>query len=54
MPSMLIAIIAAGRTIDHNASQACDVVIKVFTCIKTAWNKQRGKPGIGCSDTILW
>ena len=34
MPSMVTAIIAAG-TIDYNAGQACDVVIKVFTCIKT-------------------
>ena len=23
------------------AGQACDVVIKVFTCIKTAWNRVR-------------
>ena len=32
------AIIAVGRnwTIDHNADEACDVVIKVFTCIKNA------------------
>ena len=39
-PSMVTAIIAAGRnwTIDYNAGQACDVVIKVLTCIKTAWN----------------
>ena len=38
---MVTAIIAAGRngTIDH--SQACDVVIKVFTCIKTVWNRVR-------------
>ena len=37
---MVTAIIAAGRnwTIDYNAGQACDVVIKVLTCIKTAWN----------------
>ena len=45
MPSIVTAIIAAGRnwTIDYNA-QACDVVIKVFTCItciKTAWNRVR-------------
>ena len=39
-PSMVTAIIAAGRnwTIDYHAGQACDVVIKVLTCIKTAWN----------------
>ena len=40
MPTMVTAIIAAGKklnwTIDYNAGQACDVVIKVFTCIKTA------------------
>ena len=43
MPSMVTAIIATGRnrTIDYNASQACDVVIIVFTCIKTAWIKVR-------------
>ena len=37
---MVTAIIAAGinGTIDYNAGQACDVVIKVLTCIKTAWN----------------
>ena len=40
---MATVIIAAGRnwTIDYNAGQACDVVIKVFTCIKTAWNRVR-------------
>ena len=27
------------KTIDYNAGEACDVVIKVFTCIKTAWNR---------------
>ena len=27
--------------IDYNAGQACDVVIKVFTCVKTAWNRVR-------------
>ena len=27
------------KTIDYNVGQACDVVIKVFTCIKTAWNR---------------
>ena len=43
MPSMVTAIIAAGRswTIDYNAGQACNVVIKVFTCTKTAWNRVR-------------
>ena len=43
MPSMVTAIIAAGRnlTIDYNASQACDVVVKVFTFIRTAWNRVR-------------
>ena len=37
MPSMVTGIIAAGRnlTVDYNAGQACDIVIKVFTCIKT-------------------
>ena len=42
---MVTAIIAAGRnwTNDYSASQACDVVIKVFTCIKTAWNRVRNK-----------
>ena len=29
------------KTIDYNAGEACDVVIKVFTCIKTAWNRVR-------------
>ena len=40
---MINAIIVAGRnrTIDCNAGQACDLVIKVFTCIKTAWNRAR-------------
>ena len=43
MPSMVTAIFAAGRnwTIDYSAGHACDVVIKVFTCIKTAWNRVR-------------
>ena len=43
MPSMVTAINAAGRniTIDYNAGQACDVVITVFMCIKTAWNRVR-------------
>ena len=43
MPSVVTAIIAAGRncTIDYNAHQACDVVIKVFTCIKIAWDRVR-------------
>ena len=43
MPSMVTAIIAAGRnmTIDYNAGQAYDVVITVFMCIKTAWNRVR-------------
>ena len=41
MSSMVTGIIAAGRnwTIDHNAREACDVVIKVFTCIKIAWDR---------------
>ena len=32
MPSVVTAIIAAGRnwTIDYNAGQACDIVIKVY------------------------
>ena len=29
------------KTIDYNAGEACGVVIKVFTCIKTAWNRVR-------------
>ena len=43
MLSVATAIIAAGRnrTIDYNAGQTCDVVIKVFTFIKTAWNRVR-------------
>ena len=42
-PSMVSAIIAAGRnwTINYNGGQACDVVIKMFTCIRTAWNRVR-------------
>ena len=41
MPSVVTAIIAAGRnwTIDYHAGQACNVAIKVFTCIKTAWKR---------------
>ena len=47
---MVTAIIAAGRnrTIDYNASQACDVVIKVFICIETAWNGVRRCSAICC------
>ena len=43
MSSMVTAIIAAGKnyTIDYNAAEACDVVIKVFTCIKIAWDRVR-------------
>ena len=43
MPLVVTAIIATGRnwTIDHNAGQVCDVIIKVFTSIKTAWNRVR-------------
>ena len=43
MPSMVTAIVATGRNriIDYNAGQACDVVIKVFTCIRTVWNRVR-------------
>ena len=43
MPSVVTAIIAAGRnwTIDYNACQACNVVIKVLTCIKTACDRVR-------------
>ena len=43
MPSVVTAIIATGRnwTIDYNSGQACNVVSKVFTCIKTAWNRVR-------------
>ena len=34
----MTAIIAAGRSgiIDYNVGEACDVVVKVFTCIKIA------------------
>ena len=41
VPSVVTAIIVAGRnwTIDYNVGQACDVVIKVFTCIKTPGNR---------------
>ena len=31
------------RSIDYNAGQACDVVIKVFTCIKTARCSEQGE-----------
>ena len=43
MSSMVTLIIAAGRnwTIVYNAAEACDVVIKVFTCIKIAWDRVR-------------
>ena len=43
MSSLVTAIIAAGRnsTIDYNAGEACDVVIKVFMCIKIAWDRVR-------------
>ena len=42
MPSVVTAIIAGRNlTIDYNAGQACDVVIKVFRCIRTAWNRVR-------------
>ena len=42
MPSMVTAIgTGKNRTIDYNAGQACDVVIKASTCIKTAWNRVR-------------
>ena len=38
---MVAAIIAAGRnqTVDYNPGEACDVVIKVFTFIKIAWDR---------------
>ena len=29
------------RSIDYNDGEACDVVIKVFTCIKIAWDRVR-------------
>ena len=53
MSSVVTEIIAAGRnrTIDYNAGEACDVVTKVFTCIKIAWDRVRNmfatvlKPG---------
>ena len=40
MSSMVTAIIAAGRgsTIDYSASEACDAVIKVFTCVKSIFS----------------
>ena len=43
MPSVVTAIIATGRnwTINYNAGQTCNVVIKVFTCIRTAKNRVR-------------
>ena len=43
MCSMVTAIIAAGRklTIDYNEGEACNVVIKAFTCIKIAWDRVR-------------
>ena len=60
MPSVVTAIIEAGRnwTIDYSAGQACDVVIKVFTCIKAAWNRVRNmfatvlKPGFHLQQTL--
>ena len=41
MSRMVIAIIAARRnqTIDCNAGEACNVAIKVSTCIKIAWDR---------------
>ena len=57
MPSMVTAIIAAGRnwTLDYNAGQACDVVIKVSTCIRTAWNRVRNTfATVLTTITIIW
>ena len=41
MSRMVIAITTAGRnwTIDYNAGEACDVAIKVFSCIRIAWDR---------------
>ena len=43
METSFTAIIAAGRnlTIDYNADETCDIVIRLFTCIKSAWNRVR-------------
>ena len=43
MSSVVTGIIAAGRnrTIDYDAGETCDVVIKVLTCIKIAWDRVR-------------
>ena len=43
MSSMVTAIIAVGRnlTTDYNVSEACDIVIKVLTCIRIAWDRVR-------------
>ena len=51
------AFIAAGRnwTIDYNAGQACSVVIKVFTCIKTVWNRVRSMFSmVRTTITTIW
>ena len=41
--------------IDHNAGESCDVVIKVFTCIKTAWNRVRNMfAKVLTTMTTLW
>ena len=52
MSSMVTAIIEAGRngTIDYNAGEACDVVIKVFTCIKTSWDRVTNMFATGAYD----
>ena len=57
MPLMVTAIIAAGRnrTIDYNAGQACDVVIKVFMCIRTACNRVRNMfATVLATITTIW
>ena len=57
MPSMVTAIIAAGRNriIDCNAGEACDVVIKVFTCIKIAWDRVRNmSAAVLTTITTMW
>ena len=57
MPSVVTAVIAAGRnrTIDYNAGEACDVVINVFTCIKTAWNRVRNMSAtVLTTTTTTW
>ena len=54
---MVTAIIAVGRnlTIEYNAGQACDVAIKVSTCIRTAWNRVRNMfATVFTTITTIW